>query len=118
MYRLKGWALATLNSIEQCVASGQTQDNLVLELDRGDGCQMYGYLEVNKVAGNFHLAPGKSFQHAHMHIHDLAAFPATRFNVSHKITTLSFGEPFPGIVNPLDGSQRMMGEEDGGGMYM
>lgn len=45
MYRLKGWALATLNSIEQCVASGQTQDNLLVELDRGDGCQMYGQTE-------------------------------------------------------------------------
>jgi hypothetical protein len=118
VYRARGWALANLNSMEQCVASGQTQDAMLAELARGDGCRMYGYLEVNKVAGNIHWAPGKSFQHAHMHIHDLAAFPPASFNVSHKITQFSFGEPFPGIINPLDHSERMLGLEDGGGMYM
>lgn len=118
VYRARGWALAALNTIEQCVAAGQTQDNLLAELERGDGCQMWGYLEVNKVAGNFHFAPGKSFQHAHMHIHDLAAFPAAKFNVSHTIKQISFGEPFPGIVNPLDDTEKMLGPEDGGGMYM
>ena len=48
-----------------------------------------------------------------MHIHDLAAFPAQRFNVSHVVTQLSFGEPFPGVVNPLDGAEKMLGLEDG-----
>ena len=28
----------------------------------GEGCHLYGKLLVNKVAGNFHIAPGKSFQ--------------------------------------------------------
>ena len=54
------------------------------------------------VAGNFHFAPGKSFQHQHMHVHDLAAYQQQLFNVSHRIDSLSFGEPFPGQVNPLD----------------
>jgi len=116
-YRARGWALAALNTMEQCVASGQTQDAMQSELERGDGCQMFGHLEVNRVAGNFHLSPGKSFQHANMHIHDLASFPASAFNVSHRIGHLSFGEPFPGIVNPLDEQERMLGLEDGGGMY-
>ena len=118
MYRARGWALASLNTIEQCVASGQTQDSLIAGLERGDGCQMHGYLEVNKVAGNVHFAPGKSFQHAHMHIHDLAAFPANKFNVSHVIDSISFGSPYPGLINPLDQSERILGPDDGGGMYM
>lgn len=105
-YRQQGWALANLNNIEQCVASGETGEQLAEELRRGDGCQMYGYLKVNKVAGNFHFAPGKSFQHAHMHVHDLAAFQAGVFNVSHVVNTMSFGEKFPGAVNPLDASVR------------
>jgi hypothetical protein len=67
------------------------------------------------VAGNFHFAPGKSFQHAHMHIHDLAAFSAGMFNVSHTINTLSFGERFPGAVNPLD--QQFRSSQDTGGMF-
>jgi hypothetical protein len=119
-YRARGWALNSLNAIEQCVATGQTQESLLAELERGDGCQMYGYLEVNKVQGNFHFAPGKSFQHAHMHIHDLAAFPAGKFNVSHTIKTISFGDAFPGVVNPLDDTAKILTKEDGdgGGMFM
>jgi hypothetical protein len=48
VYRARGWALAALDTIEQCAASGQTQGEMLAELERGDGCQMYGYLEVNK----------------------------------------------------------------------
>lgn len=40
-----------------------------------------GFLQVNKVAGNFHFAPGKSFQQAHMHVHDLMPFASQKFNV-------------------------------------
>jgi len=104
--------------MEQCVASGQTQDAMQAELARGDGCQMHGFLQVNRVAGNFHLSPGKSFTHANMHIHDLSSFPASSFNVSHRIDQLSFGKPFPGSVNPLDGQERDFGLQDGGGMCM
>jgi len=29
-----------------------------------EGCNLFGFLEVNKVAGNFHIAPGKAFESA------------------------------------------------------
>jgi hypothetical protein len=45
----KGWALGSLEQYEQCVWSGQTGEETMRELERGDGCQMFGYLEVNKV---------------------------------------------------------------------
>lgn len=117
VYRARGWALPDLKSIEQCVASGETTDTLKEELAAGLGCQMYGYLEVNKVAGNFHFSPGKSFQHMNMHVHDLANFAPNAFNVSHKITSLSFGEPYPGMVNPLDNTEKTVEQSDQGGMY-
>lgn len=118
-YRLRGWALPPLTTIEQCLASGQTDDNIMLELQRGDGCEMYGYLEVNKVAGNFHFAPGKSFQHAHMHVHDLAIYASNKFNVSHYIKELSFGESYPGRINPLDNTNKLLeSETDLSGMVM
>ena len=42
-----------------------------------------------------------------MHVHDLQAFaPDTYFNLSHSITRLSFGPDYPGLVNPLDGSNQ------------
>ena len=104
-YRLKGWAFSDPDGIEQCEKEGFS-DNLRLQSD--EGCKIYGSLDVNKVAGNFHFAPGKSFQHGNMHVHDLMPFRTKKFDMSHKITKLSFGEAFPGVVNPLDGVKRDM----------
>jgi len=84
----------------------------------GEGCQVYGYLLVNKVAGNFHFAPGKSFQQHHMHVHDLQPFRNMKYNMSHTVYRLSFGREFPGVVNPLDGITKVSEKEkDGAGMY-
>ncbi|KAI7733502.1 hypothetical protein M8C21_028864, partial [Ambrosia artemisiifolia] len=71
--------------------------------EEGEGCNVYGFLDVNKVAGNFHFAPGKSFQQANVHVHDLEGFHKDSYNISHKINRLAFGDYFPGVVNPLDG---------------
>ncbi|RZC76120.1 hypothetical protein C5167_000308 [Papaver somniferum] len=75
--------------------------------EEGEGCNIYGFLEVNKVAGNFHFAPGKSFHQSNVHVQDLLAFQKDSYNISHKINKLCFGEYFPGAVNPLDGVQWM-----------
>ena len=32
-----------------------------------EGCKVKGFIEVSKVAGNFHIAPGKSFQQHSVH---------------------------------------------------
>lgn len=56
-----------------------------------------------QVAGNFHFAPGRSFQQGSMHVHDLIPFGTEEFDVSHTIHKLSFGEDYPGMKNPLDG---------------
>ncbi|KAH9611460.1 hypothetical protein KSS87_009110 [Heliosperma pusillum] len=71
--------------------------------EEGEGCNIYGSLEVNKVAGNFHFAPGKSFHQSGFIVHDLLAFQKDSFNISHKINRLTFGDYYPGVVNPLDG---------------
>ena len=49
-------------------ASSITKDAELVEslLKSEEGCRMYGHLEVNKVAGNFHIAPGVSYQQNHM----------------------------------------------------
>jgi len=111
-YRKKGWAFANPDGIEQCAREGWSEK---LEAQKGEGCQVYGQLSVNKVAGNFHFAPGKSFQQQHMHVHDLQPFKQGLFNVSHSITKLSFGTEFPGIVNPLDNVTKSLNA--GSGMY-
>ncbi|KAK1264162.1 Protein disulfide-isomerase 5-3 [Acorus gramineus] len=111
-YRKKGWGMSNPDLIDQCKREGFLQR---IKDEEGEGCNIYGFLEVNKVAGNFHFAPGKSFQQSNMHVHDLLAFQKDSFNVSHKINRLTFGDYFPGVVNPLDGVQWM--QQTPYGMY-
>jgi len=96
-YRKKGWALDNLDKVEQCKGEAEKES-----LSQDEGCQAFGHLLVNKVAGNFHFAPGKSFVAHHVHIHDLGSLGGKKFNLTHKINHLSFGESYPGILNPLD----------------
>ena len=99
-YRTKGWALPDLHELEQvrsrrfwdffvdwqenalrklifllclsqCMTVPTTAASMKTALARGVGCRMNGYLEVNKVAGNFHFAPGQSYQHGNIHIHGI-----------------------------------------------
>jgi len=102
-YRRKGWGFANAEHVEQCQREGFVDK---LNEQRNEGCHIYGSLFVNKVAGNFHFAPGRSFQNHHMHVHDLSPFKGGKFNLSHEINSLSFGKPFPGARNPLDGVKK------------
>jgi len=111
-YRRKGWALSEVDNIKQCVREGWKDK---LNAQKNEGCQVTGYLEVNKVAGNFHFAPGKSFQQHHVHVHDLQPFGGTQFNLTHHIRHLSFGHEYPGIKHPLDDT--FVSAEDSGSMY-
>ncbi|KAK1277089.1 Protein disulfide-isomerase 5-4 [Acorus gramineus] len=73
-------------------------------LANGEGCRVYGVLDVQRVAGNFHIS-----------VHGLNILVAERIfegsshvNVSHVIHDLSFGPKYPGIHNPLDGTSRIL----------
>ncbi|XP_070533069.1 endoplasmic reticulum-Golgi intermediate compartment protein 3-like isoform X2 [Ptychodera flava] len=101
-YRRKGWAFNNAEGIEQCKREGWSDK---FKSQKGEGCQVYGHLEVNKVAGNVHFAPGKSFQQHHVHVHDLQPFSGEKFNLSHQINHMSFGNKYPGMENPLDNSK-------------
>ncbi|XP_028406041.1 endoplasmic reticulum-Golgi intermediate compartment protein 3-like [Dendronephthya gigantea] len=111
-YRKKGWALKDADSISQCSREGW---KVKLEAQKNEGCEVHGYLEVTKVAGNFHFAPGKSFQQQHIHVHDLQPFGGHQFNLTHHIRHLSFGEKYPGIKNPLD--DNLVISDKAGSMY-
>ncbi|WOL09479.1 endoplasmic reticulum-Golgi intermediate compartment protein 3-like [Canna indica] len=63
--------------IDQCKRKGFLQR---IRND-GEGCNIYGFLDVKKVAGNSHFDPGKSFQQSNMHVHDLLPFQKESFNV-------------------------------------
>ncbi|KAJ0975406.1 hypothetical protein J5N97_017371 [Dioscorea zingiberensis] len=101
-YRKKGWALTNSDLIDQCSREGFIQK---IKEEEGEGCNINGFLEVSKVAGNFHFSPGKSFHQSNINAHELLAVQTGNYNISHKINKLSFGKEFPGILNPLDSAQ-------------
>jgi hypothetical protein len=70
--------------------------------EAGEGCQLEGHLEVTKVAGNFHIAPGISMQQNHMHFHDIKNMDMGRFNTKHFFENFSFGDEYPNQMNPLE----------------
>ncbi|KAI5286583.1 hypothetical protein KEM54_006665 [Ascosphaera aggregata] len=65
--------------------------------EKADSCRIYGSLEGNKVAADFHItARGHGYFELGEHLdHDM-------FNFSHMITELSFGPHYPSLLNPLD----------------
>jgi len=108
-YRKVGWAFNPSEEIEQCFE--EILDRKI-KYAKQEGCNLHGFFLVNKVAGNFHFAPGKSFVRAHQHMHDYTNFEVEHFNTSHIIHSLGFGEQIPGLVNPLDGTSKIILSED------
>ncbi|KAG6600230.1 Endoplasmic reticulum-Golgi intermediate compartment protein 3, partial [Cucurbita argyrosperma subsp. sororia] len=99
-YRKKGWAITNQDLIDQC----QREDFIQKVKDEeGEGCNIEGSLEVNKVAGSFNFVPGKSFHQSSFNFLGLFALQTSDYNVSHRINRLAFGNHYDGLVNPLDG---------------
>jgi len=98
-YQEKGWALKDFNTIEQCKREGVKDPSTQIS---AEGCRMFGNIDVARVQGNIHIAPGKSLARQHRHVHDLTDFESGIVNTTHIIKHLSFGEDIPGRVNPLD----------------
>lgn len=93
-YIKAGWGFSDPSLYEQCVKEGWRDK---FETQSNEGCNINGKLLVNKVRGNFHIAPGQSFQQSHMHVHDMAGYIAGapdghKFDFTHHIHKLQFGE--------------------------
>ncbi|GAA6042893.1 hypothetical protein JCM8097_002756 [Rhodosporidiobolus ruineniae] len=121
-YVRRGWSFVNPDSVEQCVSEGWSDK---IKQQAEEGCNIAGKVRVNKVIGNFHLSPGKSFQNNQMHVHDLVPYlqGGQKHDFGHVVHHFSFGseseEEFLnaygadqgidatkrslGIVNPLDG---------------
>jgi endoplasmic reticulum-Golgi intermediate compartment protein 3 len=100
-YRAKKWNPNT-DDFEQCKHEKKL-DSEHAKKAFDEGCQVFGTLEVNRMSGSFHIAPGKSFSVNHIHVHDVQPFSSTKFNTSHRINKLTFGEEFGyGLTNPID----------------
>ncbi|XP_050219276.1 uncharacterized protein LOC126669769 [Mercurialis annua] len=91
----------------------QTAENLIKKvkqaLANGEGCRVYGVLDVQRVAGNFHI----SVHGLNIFVAQMIFEGAIHVNVSHLIHDLSFGPKYPGIHNPLDGTSRILRDASG-----
>lgn len=66
-----------------------------------------------QVSGQFYFAPKQQTVHD-IPGRNIATFSHERFNSTHKIHSLSFGTPYPGASNPLDGVFRVLPKDERG----
>lgn len=123
-YASVSWAFGRGENVEQCEREHYSER---LDEQRKEGCRIEGGVRVNKVIGNFHIAPGRSYSNGNMHVHDLANYWDTPnlergHSFAHTIHHVRFGPQLPeGIskkfsgknrpwtnhhLNPLDGTQQ------------
>jgi hypothetical protein len=100
-YLEKGWNVNNiLKNATQCMRDENTP---FADVDPDEGCRVAGHMTVNKVAGNFHVAHGESIVRDGRHIHQFIPSEAHKFNISHTLHSISFGDPFPYMPkNPLN----------------
>ena len=104
-----------LAGVQQCIREGQAVGMIGSNSNEPltqmtEGCRIHGYLEVNKVAGNFHIAPGQSFEQRNIHVHSLRNIRVNMLNTSHYIDDLTFGQYFPNQINPLSNTKQIPNE--------
>lgn len=108
-YSRKGWdSKNVVKQADQCKRANDPSFSSKL----GEGCRIAGYMETNRVNGNFHIAMGDSMNDNERHIHLFKPGEASHYNISHiireyylNINRLSFGDPYPGIYNPLSNTE-------------
>lgn len=95
---------------EQCVRETIETEKLAQD---GEGCRFTGKMFVNRVAGNFHVALGRTFHRKGRMVHQFRPGQEHSYNSSHIIHFLSFGEPLPGYSGPLDGVTKIAKQAGG-----
>ncbi|KAI1260083.1 DUF1692-domain-containing protein [Xylariaceae sp. FL1019] len=130
-YAQASWAFGRGEGVEQCQREHYAEK---LDEQRHEGCRIEGDIRVNKVVGNFHFAPGRSFSNGNMHVHDLKNYwdSPVRHSFEHQIHQLRFGPQLPEDLsskhsrntgytnhhlNPLDNSRQQTDDPNFNFMY-
>jgi len=133
-YASVSWSFGRGEGVEQCEREHYSEH---LDEQRREGCRIEGGIRVNKVVGNFHFAPGKSFSNGNMHVHDLENYFNSGSDIqhtfTHKVHHLRFGPELPDSVikkygnkgmawsnhhlNPLDNTEQKTDEKAYNFMY-
>ena len=103
------WAFGRGENVEQCEREHYAER---LDAQRNEGCRIEGGIRVNKVVGNFHIAPGRSFSNGNMHVHDLNNYfdtPVPGGHVfTHTIHSLRFGPQLPEEITQKMGKKELL----------
>jgi hypothetical protein len=111
VYSKKRWKSDLLRyTAEQCIREGRDKQE-PKKMTKGQGCNLSGYMSLNRVSGNFHIAMGEGIERDGRHIHTYLPEDAPNFNASHVIHQLSFG-PENGS-EPLNGITKIVTEDTG-----
>lgn len=123
-YGKKKWKTdMIITTSEQCIREGRHKTE-PKRMTKGEGCNLVGYMTINRVAGNFHVAMGEGVERNGRHIHTFQPDDTQNFNASHIIHHLSFGLPpvEGGKLNsnsplaqehPLNGVRKIVDKERG-----
>lgn len=102
----------------------QDIDAVKAAIARHEGCNIFGWLDVDRLAGTLHFTVRQEALFVAYNMRDIFDLLVARhmevlgdhvgqhpdagqLNASHVIHTLRFGPPFPGMVNPLEGVARI-----------
>jgi len=113
-YSRRGWAFHQSEKIIQCVEEGFWAK---FTEQKGEGCNVHGTIRVHRLSGVVSIVVGQfilkksgqvivdtsEFQESD----DKANKDGDYFNISHTIREFSFGKPYPGMTNPLNGVQKL-----------
>ncbi|KAF8160191.1 Sec1-like protein [Pholiota molesta] len=89
-YINRGWSFANPDAIEQCKSEGWADK---LKDQANEGCNVSGRIRVNKVVGNIHFSPGRSFQTNSRNLYELVPYlrdDQNRHDFSHTIHHFAF----------------------------
>lgn len=96
-----------LNTIPECVAEGWPEKyNEALK----EGCRIQGKVLLSRVPGELHFSSGKKLESDG--VLDISLFRENRFDFSHKINRISFGESTEVAVDPLRGLMVTLSPDD------
>lgn len=107
LYMQKGWYFDIFNTaFTQC---HEEVSKLKMIEGMNEGCRLKGSISFPRVAGTIHILPGRFvYAMGRKQFDPLLSF-TKHLNFSHSIEELSFGEYFPGQLNPLVNSTQIRG---------
>mmetsp|Transcript_17750 Transcript_17750/g.32100 ORF Transcript_17750/g.32100 Transcript_17750/m.32100 type:complete len:528 (-) Transcript_17750:64-1647(-) len=112
-YKKKNWNANDAVSFEQCIKEGR-DIKAPKRMTKGEGCNLSGYMQVGRVAGNFHIAMGEGVERNGLHIHNFIPEDSVNFNATHIIHELSFGPRYSVLEKgALDGVHKVTHQDNG-----